>query len=68
LVLRRWVYRAGWWIVISASGWALGLTGILGASLAGAVAGGVTGITLELLVRHLRPTALKRHAFQDPRV
>ncbi|MBS1252177.1 MAG: hypothetical protein MAG451_01215 [Anaerolineales bacterium] len=54
LVLRRWVHRAGWWIVMSILGWALGLTGVLGASLVGAVAGGVTGFALELLLRHPR--------------
>lgn len=54
LVLRRQVYRAWWWIVLSALGWAVGLMGVLGASLTGAVAGGVTGFALELLLRHPR--------------
>jgi hypothetical protein len=53
LVLRRWVYRAGWWIVISVVGWAAGP--IVGPSLVGAVAGAATGVALELLVRYARP-------------
>jgi hypothetical protein len=55
LMLRQWFYRAGWWIVMSTLGWALGLAGILGPSLVGAVVGATTGFTLELLLRHPRP-------------
>lgn len=51
-VLRRWVYRAAWWIVMSTLGWAVGP--VLGASLVGAVVGAVTGFALELLLRHAR--------------
>ena len=52
LVLRRWVYRAGWWVVITILGWAVGP--ILGTSLTGAVVGATTGLALELLSRHPR--------------
>lgn len=51
-VLRRWVYRAAWWIVMSTLGWAVGP--VLGTSLVGAVVGAVTGFALELLLRHAR--------------
>jgi hypothetical protein len=54
LVLRRWVHRAGWWIVLSAVGWSAGP--VLGASLVGAVAGATTGFALELFVRYARST------------
>lgn len=52
LVLRRWVHRAGWWIVLGAVGWSAGP--VLGASLVGAVAGATTGFALELLLRYAR--------------
>jgi hypothetical protein len=52
LALRRWVYLAGWWVVISTLGWAAGP--VLGASLTGAVVGATTGLALELLRRHPR--------------
>jgi hypothetical protein len=59
-VLRRQLYQAGWWIAVSILGWTLGLMGFLGMFLDGAMAGIVTGISLELLLRYpglLKPTA-----------
>jgi serine/threonine-protein kinase len=44
IVLRKLMPRSGWWIVISALGWLLAMTGVLGGSLVGAVAGAVTGV------------------------
>jgi hypothetical protein len=56
LVLSSWGYRgAGWWVLISALGWAVGLGGVLGASLVGAAVGAVTGIVIELMLRTQRP-------------
>lgn len=52
LVLRRWVHRAGWWIIVSAVGWSAGP--VLGASLVGAVAGATTGVALEMFQRYAR--------------
>ena len=52
LVLRRLLHQAGWWIVVSPLGWAVGLSGFTGQLLVGAVAGAVTGIALELLLRY----------------
>jgi hypothetical protein len=57
LVLRQQVHGAWWWIVLSTLGWSVGLMGILGAPLAGAVAGAATGMALEFLLRHPRPEA-----------
>jgi len=53
-VLRRWVRQAGWWPITSMLGWTIGLTGIMGASLTGAVVGAVTATALELLFRYTR--------------
>ena len=55
LLLRRWVYQAGWWIPLSALGWGLGLTGILGVPLVGAVAGAATGVALPFLLSNRHP-------------
>jgi hypothetical protein len=52
LVLRRQLRQAGWWIVVSTLGWTVALTGLADQLLAGAVAGAVTGIALELLLRY----------------
>ncbi len=53
-VLRRWVYKAGWWIPVSTLGWAVGLSGVLGVSMVGAIAGAATGYAMELLRRFPR--------------
>lgn len=57
LFLRRQLYQAGWWIPVSTLGWTIGLTGLTGELLVGAVVGAVTGITLELLLRY--PSLMK---------
>jgi hypothetical protein len=54
LVLRRLVYGAGWWIFASIVGWTVGLTGIGGTSLVGAIVGALTGFMLDFLLRDLR--------------
>ena len=59
LFLRGHFHRAGWWIVISALGWTAGLALLTGPLLVGAVAGAVTGITLELFLRY--PALMKTH-------
>ncbi|MFO7742188.1 MAG: hypothetical protein R6X31_07735 [Anaerolineae bacterium] len=59
LVLRWQLEQAWWWIVLSTLGWAIGMMGILGASLAGAAAGAVTGVALEHLLRHPKSQAQK---------
>jgi hypothetical protein len=57
LFLRRHFYQAGWWIPVSTLGWTVGLTGLTGELLVGAVVGAVTGIALELLLRY--PSLMK---------
>jgi hypothetical protein len=52
LFLRRHFHRAGWWLVVSPLGWTAGMTLLTGPLLVGAVAGAVTGIALELLLRY----------------
>jgi hypothetical protein len=52
LVLRRAVHWAGWWIVVSALGWMTGLSLLPGALLSGVLAGLLTGVALELLLRY----------------
>jgi F0F1-type ATP synthase membrane subunit c/vacuolar-type H+-ATPase subunit K len=52
LVLRREVNWAGWWIVFSIIGWTTGLTLIPGAMLSGTMAGILTGLALEILLRY----------------
>ena len=54
IVLRQQVPRSGWWILISALGWLLAMTGVLGGSLVGAVAGAVTGVAAALFLE-IRP-------------
>ena len=52
LLLRRAFHQAWWWIVTSALGWTAGQA--MGDSLVGAVVGGITGVTLVMLVSHRR--------------
>lgn len=60
-VLRRHVRWAGWWPAISAGAWAIGLASglevIPRVLLSGAMAGTLTGIVLDFLLRQSRPAA-----------
>ena len=51
-VLRREVQWAGWWIVFSIMGWITGLTLLSGILRTGTMAGALTGLALEILMRH----------------
>ncbi len=53
LVLRRQLRRAGWWVLASIVGWAMGQAahGAIGLPAAGAVSGAITGIALVRLLR-----------------
>lgn len=50
-ILRRTVQWSGWWIIFSMIGWATGLTLLPGVLLTGTMAGALTGIPLEILLR-----------------
>ncbi len=58
VTLRQQVYQAGWWVLASASGWAVGLAvginvgGPFGWAVAGAMSGAITGFVLVWLLRH----------------
>ncbi len=52
LILRRELHLAGWWIVISIVGWTTGMALLPGIFLTGVMAGTVTGIAIELLLRY----------------
>ena len=52
LILRENVHWAGWWMPISIAGWTTGFTLLPGLFLTGMLAGAVTGVALELLLRY----------------
>ncbi len=53
-VLRRWVKLASVWILLSVPGWTLGIVGVLGSILVGAVVGAITGFAFDFLLRFPR--------------
>jgi hypothetical protein len=55
LILRGAVFFSGWWIVISIIGWFTGLSMIPGLLTTGTMAGLMTGIAIELLLRNPKP-------------
>jgi hypothetical protein len=55
IVLRREFHFAGWWIVFSIIGWVTGLTLLPGVFLTGTMAGALTGLALEILLRFPKP-------------
>jgi hypothetical protein len=60
LVLRREVHWAGWWIILSVVGWTTGLALVPGFLSTGSMAGALTGIALEFLLRNpIKPMTSK---------
>jgi hypothetical protein len=55
LILRSEVHFSGWWIVISIIGWFTGLSMIPGLLTTGTLAGLLTGVAIELLLRNPKP-------------
>lgn len=55
VILRHELRWTGWWIVFSVIAWTTGLSLLPGAMLTGTTAGALTGIALEILLRHPRP-------------
>jgi len=51
-ILRKEVHWAGWWIPISIAAWTTGMTLLPGFFLTGMLAGVITGVALELLLRY----------------
>ncbi|MBN1146784.1 MAG: hypothetical protein JXA78_05985 [Anaerolineales bacterium] len=56
-ILRREVHWSAWWIAISIVGWTTGMALLPGVILTGVMAGVVTGVALELLMRYPKPIA-----------
>lgn len=54
VLLQRRVQYALLWLPINVVSWAVGLTGIFGATVTGAVVGAATGLVLDWLLRHPR--------------
>lgn len=54
-ILRGEVLISGWWIVISIIGWFTGLSMIPGLLTTGSMAGLLTGVAIELLLRNPKP-------------
>jgi hypothetical protein len=57
LILRREIYYSGWWILISIIAWFTGLSMVPGLLTTGTLAGLLTGIAIELLLRNTKPTS-----------
>jgi hypothetical protein len=51
-ILRGELHWSGWWIIFSIVGWTTGLTLLPGVMLTGTMAGVLTGLALEILLRH----------------
>src|SRR5512138_3790009 len=58
IILRRELHWAGWWIVFSTIGWTTGLNLIPGIFSTGIMAGTLTGICLEVLLRSPKPKTI----------
>ena len=52
LILRGEIRWSGWWIAVSTVAWAVGISVLPGIMLPGTMAGLITGIGLELLLRN----------------
>lgn len=55
LILRQEVQWSAWWIMISIVGWTTGIGLLPGIFLTGILAGAITGIAIELLLRFPKP-------------
>ena len=58
MILRREFHWAGWWIIFSTIGWITGLTLLPGILLTGTMAGALTGLCLEILLRNPKPKTI----------
>ncbi|MBL7163422.1 MAG: hypothetical protein ISS57_12510 [Anaerolineales bacterium] len=51
-ILKNWVPKAGWWVIVSSLGWAIGLSGFVDFPYVGVLVGVITGIGIELMIRY----------------
>jgi hypothetical protein len=58
LILRREFHWAGWWIVFSMIGWLTGINLVSGIFITGMMAGVLTGVCLEILLRNPKPRTI----------
>jgi hypothetical protein len=56
VILKGEVQWSAWWIVISIVAWTTGIGLLPGLFLTGVMAGAITGIAIELLLRYPKPT------------
>jgi hypothetical protein len=63
VILRREFQWAGWWIIFSLIGWTTGLTLLPGILLTGTMAGALSGICLEVLLRFPKPKPIAANTF-----
>lgn len=58
IILRKELHWAGWWIIFSVMGWSTGLNLLPGFFITGTMAGALTGLCLEILLRNPRPKSV----------
>ena len=68
VILRRELHWAGWWIIFSIIGWTTGLTLFPGVMLTGTMAGALTGLALEILLRHPKLKTIRAQASSSDRL
>jgi hypothetical protein len=68
MILRHELHWAGWWIIFSIIGWTTGLTLFPGVMLTGTMAGTLTGLALEILLRHPKLKMIQAQALSPDRL
>ncbi|MCJ7432626.1 MAG: hypothetical protein MUO77_03985 [Anaerolineales bacterium] len=68
VILRHELHWAGWWIIFSVVGWTTGFTLLPGFMLTGTMAGALTGLALEILLRHPKLTTICKQASNPDRL
>ncbi len=58
MILRKELHWSGWWIIFSLIGWTTGLTLLPGLVRTGSLAGALTGLCLEVLLRNPKPRTI----------
>jgi hypothetical protein len=68
IILRNELHWAAWWIVFSIIGWVSGLTLLPGVMLTGTIAGALSGIALEILLRNPKRNIIHTHSSDHDRL